>query len=173
MGLLDLPKHDILLARAQEAPGVDVSVIETLMTLQETVNHLNTSLEDFLAQFHLSQGRFTLLLLLSDESEGLPPSLLAERAGVRRPTVTGLLAGLERDGLISRRHDRSDKRKYTVRPTPAARELLDEVLHAYFRRVSNWMGAVSGGGRRTLVSVLTAIEDRLGDQPMGDSPPIL
>lgn len=68
-----------------------------------------------LGRYGLSEGKFVLLFLLRGEPQGLPPHVLAERAGVTRGTVTGLLDGLERDGFLTRHADQLDRRKLLVR----------------------------------------------------------
>ncbi len=65
-----------------------------------------------LAPYRLSEGKFVLLFLLRDLPEGLAPHELAERAGVTRATITGLLDGLERDGFLARHDDKEDRRSW-------------------------------------------------------------
>jgi DNA-binding MarR family transcriptional regulator len=78
----------------------------------------------------LSEGKFVLLALLRDVPDGLSPHALAERAGVTRGTITGLLDGLERDGFLARHADLFDRRKLLVRLSAkgeaAASTLVDE-----------------------------------------------
>ncbi|UQV48235.1 MarR family transcriptional regulator [Janthinobacterium lividum] len=71
-----------------------------------------------LGRHGLSEGKFVLLSLLRDVPEGLSPHALAERAGVTRGTITGLLDGLERDGFLARHADQFDRRKLLVRLSP-------------------------------------------------------
>ena len=49
---------------------------------------------------------------------------LAEVEGVRSPTMTQLVNGLEADGLVRRRAVREDGRRVVVEATPAGRRLL-------------------------------------------------
>ena len=83
-----------------------------------------------LGRHGLSEGKFVLLSLLRDVPEGLSPHALAERAGVTRGTITGLLDGLERDGFLARHADQFDRRKLLVRLSTkgnmAAATLVDE-----------------------------------------------
>ncbi|WP_215408539.1 MarR family transcriptional regulator [Janthinobacterium sp. JC611] len=83
-----------------------------------------------LGRHGLSEGKFVLLALLRDVPEGLSPHALAERAGVTRGTITGLLDGLERDGFLARHPDQVDRRKLLVRLSAkgdmAAATLVDE-----------------------------------------------
>lgn len=83
-----------------------------------------------LGRYGLSEGKFVLLSLLRDVPDGLSPHALAERAGVTRGTITGLLDGLERDGFLARHADQVDRRKLLVRLSAkgeaAATTLVDE-----------------------------------------------
>lgn len=83
-----------------------------------------------LGRHGLSEGKFVLLFLLRGEADGLSPHELAERAGVTRGTITGLLDGLERDGFLARHADQLDRRKLLVRLSAkgetAAATLVDE-----------------------------------------------
>src|SRR5688572_33468042 len=51
---------------------------------------------------------------------------LAAAEQVRPPTMTRLVAALQRDGLGTRQQDPSDRRQIILQATPAGRRLLDE-----------------------------------------------
>jgi DNA-binding MarR family transcriptional regulator len=51
---------------------------------------------------------------------------LARIEQVKRPTMTKLVAGLERDGLAKRRPDGTDARAYHVQATPRGTTLLHQ-----------------------------------------------
>jgi DNA-binding MarR family transcriptional regulator len=51
---------------------------------------------------------------------------LAAAEQVRPPTMTRLVAALERDGLVTREQDPNDRRQVLVQATPAGRRLLEE-----------------------------------------------
>jgi DNA-binding MarR family transcriptional regulator len=51
---------------------------------------------------------------------------LAAAEQVRPPTMTRLVAALERDGLVTREQDPNDRRQILLRATPAGRRLLEE-----------------------------------------------
>ena len=161
MEFLELQKTQELLDLARSRQGIDTSAVETLLTMQAALQEINRVLDNFFAAYGLTQGRFALLSLLMNQPDGLKPSHLADRAGVTRATVTGLLDGLERDGLVKRAAGSGDKRSRLVKMTPVAHGLMEGVLGEYFRRTSRWLGGVSGGGRRTLIGALSTILDRM------------
>src|ERR1044071_5373512 len=51
---------------------------------------------------------------------------LAAAEQVRPPTMTRLVAALERAGLVTRESDPTDRRQVLLRATPAGRRLLEE-----------------------------------------------
>ncbi len=156
--LRDLPSPQMLRLFARRYPQVDPSACEACLTLLRVASDTLTALEANLARYGMSQGRFTVLMLLNREPEkGLNPSDLAERAGVKRATITGLIDGLERDGLVMRETDRVDRRKTTVRLTGKGRQYLDARLPDYFRRVSSLMSDLTASERELLVAVLKKV----------------
>src|SRR3954467_1719350 len=57
----------------------------------------------------------------------LPPSELAARERIQRPTATRVLARLEEAGLVARTADPADRRSSLVTSTPVGHALLDAV----------------------------------------------
>ncbi len=69
----------------------------------------------------LSMAQFRALRTLLHEPE-LPAGRLAEAADVQPGSMTQMLDGLERDGMVVRERSEADRRVVTVRLTPAGRE---------------------------------------------------
>jgi DNA-binding MarR family transcriptional regulator len=101
------------------------------------------------------------MLLNRDPERGVNPSELASKAGVTRATMTGLLEGLEREKLISRVGDRSDKRRAVVRMTAAARALLDGMLPDYYTQIHDLMADLSEADKHHLTELLVKISSRI------------
>jgi DNA-binding MarR family transcriptional regulator len=120
-------------------------------------------LEAYLASKGMSQGKFTILMLLNrDPDAGASPSDLADRSGVTRATITGLLDGLSREKLVSREDDRGDRRKAVVRLTARGRKLLDTILPEYYRHVAELMGGLGDDEKVLLVDLLGRVNQRVG-----------
>ncbi len=103
-----------------------------------------TALETFLARYDMSQGRFTLLMVLNrDPHLGLCPSDLASKCGVTRATMTGLLDGLEREKFVTRVRHANDRRMATVMLTPEGIQFLDNLCPDYYRRIAGLMGKLT------------------------------
>ncbi len=169
MDLSRLPKDDALLAFAQRTKDADVGAVESLLVLQGAADSVNRALERFLARYGVSPARFFVLLLLLDAPEGRKPSELARGMGVRKATITGLLEGLEGDGLVRRVPDVQDRRAFRILLTQVARGLMEGVLKEYYRHVGTWFGGVSGGGRRTIEGVLASIVEKIPETPIDEA----
>jgi DNA-binding MarR family transcriptional regulator len=115
--------------------------------------------ETFFTEHGMTPGRFTVLMLLFDKIAGVSmprtPAELAEKAGVARATMTGLVDTAERDGLVTRKHDSSDRRMMLIHLTPKGQAILEEMLPGYFRQMALQMEALSESERATLVRILT------------------
>nr|WP_273038642.1 MarR family transcriptional regulator [Iningainema tapete] len=103
-------------------------------------------------------GKFTLLMqLLYADEQGLTPSECAERAGVTRATITGLLDGLERDGLVRRQPYPADRRMLCVHLTDKGRDLLCGMLPDHFCRTTNLMAHLTNTEKKTLIELLNKV----------------
>lgn len=96
------------------------------------------------------------LLDVIDREGPCTPGHLAERTGVRRATLTGMLARLEGDGWIRRERDASDGRSARLRSTPRFAE-----LRTLYREADAHVEAVVAGLdpelRRAIPEVLRAL----------------
>ena len=124
----------------------------------------------YLAKHDISQGRFMVLMLLNRCAEQpSTPAELADEAGVTRATMTGLVDTLEKDGLVTRKNDSTDRRTVLVQLTRSGRKLLDRMLPGYFASVTKMMQPLNNTERKQLVTLLQKIQRGLlaspADQP--------
>ena len=80
---------------------------------------------------------------------------LAEAERVRSPTMTGIVNGLERDGLVRREGDRNDGRRSRVVATAKGRRLLER---ARARRIAALAELFRGRSPGDLAVLLRAAE---------------
>lgn len=62
------------------------------------------------------------------DEDGLTQKQLSERTGVAENTTTATIAGMVKDGLVTRTRTQDDRRKWRIGLTPRARKLRDELL---------------------------------------------
>ena len=156
--LRDLPKYDAIRARAARYPEIDPAGIEAFLVLLRTGADVLAGLERFLSSHNLSQGSWTVLMVLNRYPDvPLMPSELADKCGVTRATMTGLLHGLERKRWARRQPDPADRRTVRVRLTPAGIHVLDGMTHDYYRRVALLMGNLDDADKRLLSDMLLRV----------------
>jgi DNA-binding MarR family transcriptional regulator len=168
--LKDLPRYDCLIQAAERFPTLQPSACAAFLNLLRTGDDVFAVVDHFLSGHDISQGRFTVLMLLGkkcDDQDDHPatpatPATLAEQAGVTRATMTGLIDTLEKDGLVAREPDANDRRTIHVRLTGEGQAVLDAMLPDYFQCVSDILRPLSEPERNKLVLLLQKIQAGLG-----------
>lgn len=178
--LKDLPRYECLLEASRKFPDLDPSAMEVYLQLLRTGDELYRLQNDYLSTHALSQGRFCVLMLLMEKGaecsqSGNPvgrqsPAELADQANVTRATMTGLIDTLEKDGLVKREPDPSDRRMMSVQLTPKAHAFMATMLPGFFRRIAGFMSGLSESERRTLVQLLGKIQEGLASSVPAAAP---
>ena len=157
--LRDLPSSDILEKFAKRYPQADVTAISSFLHMLRVATDLSAALDACLSRHQLLQGRWwVLILLMREDSLTSMPSVLAQKTGVSRATMTGLLDGLERDGLVERIYDAQDRRSVSIRLTALGQAKLDKVMPDYYRRLSDCMSGLDEQLREQLQAILHLID---------------
>ena len=156
--LKDLPSIETLRKFAERYPEADVSAISSFLSLLRVASDLSVALDACLTRHDLLQGRWwVLILLMREDSNTSTPSILAEKAGVSRPTMTGLLDGLEQSNLVERVLTKEDRRSIFIKLTEAGQAKLDIVMPDYYRRLRECMKALSEQDREKLQQILITV----------------
>lgn len=156
--LRDLPSRETLQKFAQRYPQADISAISAFLHLLRVATDLSIALDECLSRHGLLQGRWwVLILLMREENLTSTPSALADKAGVTRATMTGLIDGLARDGLVERLSDSQDRRSISIRLTSAGQMKLDQVMPDYYSRLRECMAALDESSREQLHGILRQI----------------
>jgi len=171
--LKDLPRYECLLEAAKEFPALDPSATEVFLHLLRAGDEAFRIVELHLAQHEITQGRFGVMMALwgncqradCDNEMPLTPAELADRTGVTRATITGLVDTLERAGLVTRTPHPEDRRMMSVGLTPRGNKLLADIMPEHFRRMAWLMDPLSESERKTFVRLLTKVLTRAAEEP--------
>ncbi|WP_313299829.1 MarR family transcriptional regulator [Stenotrophomonas sp.] len=134
-------KHSALLDEAQRRGHTGVAQLRLCFQLLSLSSAIDRDCATRLAPHGLSEGRFIVLFLLHGAGGTLPPHELAERAGVTRATISGLIDGLQREGLLQRRSDAEDGRRLQIVLTTQGKCLAETL----FNQHTEWIGSLFGG----------------------------
>jgi DNA-binding MarR family transcriptional regulator len=147
-------KYLALLGEAQRRQLQDLDGIALCFQTLSLASAIDRDCAALLAPHGLSEGRFVLLFLLDAAEDGLAAHALASRAGVTRATVTGLLDGLEREGLVERQADPDDRRALRVQLTRHGKALAGALFEAHGRWIAGLFSGLNARERSTLAGLL-------------------
>ena len=136
-----------------------VRLVEHMRLVSHSLYQLG---EQSLEAAGLSYARFRLLLslLMSEELDGrleLNPSEISDRQGISRNTVSTLIRDLEAEGLIERRLDPHDRRRFNIRLTDNGRNLVREHAASHLRMIASCFAALSMEDQQELSDLLTSV----------------
>jgi DNA-binding MarR family transcriptional regulator len=159
--LRDIPKYETIRAHASRYPEIDPMSTAACLVLMRVASDMLAALDDYLATHDISRGRWSVMMLLLRDrlpgAKGLNPCELADKAGVTRATMTGLLDGLERDGLVERETVAADRRMLEVQLTEKGRTYLEAVMPGYFLLIRKIMSGLGEGEKEQLIGLLTKL----------------
>lgn len=150
-------KYNALIQEAQRRQLPDVDGIRLCFQTLSLASAIDRDCAALLAPHGLSEGRFVLLFLLDAAGDGLAPNVLAEQSGVTRATVTGLLDGLEREALIERTADSTDRRALRIQLTRKGKQMAKKVVDQHGRWIAGLFGNLSATERRQLTTLLDKV----------------
>jgi len=150
-------KHLALLEEAERRAVADTDNMRACFEMLALAGTIDRDCATRLAPLRLSEGKFVLLFLLHDQPDGLSPHELAERAGVTRATITGLLDGLERDGFVMRRTGLDDRRKIAVVLTESGHKTARDLLDGHSAWIASLFAGFTANERQTFHALLRRI----------------
>ena len=169
--LKDVPRYECLLKAADRYPTLNPTASEAFLHLLRTGDVVFAAESEFFRKHNISQGRFTVLMLLNRcSAQPSSPAALADAAGVTRATMTGLLDTLEKDGVVTREADPHDRRTVLVSLTRAGQAALEKMLPDYFAFVAAIMEPLTASDRKLLVGLLQKIQRGLAPDSVAEQP---
>lgn len=104
--------------------------------------------------------QLAVLFMLRDGA--VSPASIAQRLGISRAVVTGLLDRLEERGLIRREPDPADRRRLRIVMTSAGLDASQRLGFAVVEDLATALGDTSPGERAALAAALRLLERKIG-----------
>ena len=141
---------------ADERPDLDCSPIAVLGRVARVARMLDAFYQQSFEPFGISPSEFWLLAELRrvGEPHQLTPTDLRHTLIRSSGGITKVLDRLERDGLVKRRPDASDRRGSLVQLTAKGRRLIDRALNAHMANEHELLGPMPPAERDALADLL-------------------
>ena len=136
--LKELPREEIIREMAKQFGDLNPSSLEAMIMLYKFLGDYDKAFEDHFKKFGLSDGRFHVLITIKKNNNAIKATDIANNLGVSRATMTGLMDGLIKDGLISKTDCSEDRRISFVHLTEKGQELLGKVVPCHFKKLDKF-----------------------------------
>lgn len=141
--------------------GVDRQVVEIEELLRTVGTILKKRGRDILSNFNITPPQLDALLVLNENGE-LTMGELCQRMFLACSTATDLIDRMERNQLIERMRDTSDRRVIRLRLLNKGRQIIGEVLEARRSYLSGILQEVDAGQKEQIIRSLKLLSDLMG-----------
>ena len=151
-----IPSFAELERHKEMVPEINPAAVIAMLSIKDASERIQESILDVLQQdYHLSEGKFcTLIVLHQHGAAGLQPSVLAEKVGVTRATISSSLQRMERDGLVTVKPAETDGRGKVVQLTKQGADFMAEILPPHYLRVTKLMKKLTEAEQKELIGLL-------------------
>ncbi len=132
----------------------DGAAVRSLLALRTTAQRVENAFGSWFLETGLTPQKFGVLIVLQAEGEPISLSDLRRYLGTTQANVTGLVAGLERDGFIDRKASTEDRRVSYISLSRAGKRVVSGVLPNYFAKNKAAMKSLTQAEKKTLVELL-------------------
>jgi MarR family 2-MHQ and catechol resistance regulon transcriptional repressor len=127
--------------------------LDAYIKLRRAANTLSALETAALREFGLTESRFGVLEALLHLGP-LRQKDLAEKLLCSAGNLTTVVDNLERDGLVERRRDGSDRRVVNIHLTSAGRTLIEKLFPRHAAAIVNWFAVLEPDEQRRLSDAL-------------------
>ena len=138
----------------------EMQVVETLFAFRATAQQVDNEINGWLADTVGSPARLQILTMLwAARGSGFPHKEIVAAMGVTRATVSGLMAALEREGLVKSAIDRDDRRNLLATLTARGKAVIEKAIAANTSRLSAAFASISPAELTTFKALLQRIRE--------------
>jgi DNA-binding MarR family transcriptional regulator len=139
--------------------------IDDASVIRRGVNRLDRRLRSEGPHDGLALGKLSILGHLSRAGGTMTPTELAAADRLQPQSVTRVLAELEGDGLVARRTDGTDGRRFRITITAAGRSALRRDMHQRDEWLARVMKQTLSTTEQGVLRLAGELMDRLADDP--------
>lgn len=152
------PPPPVLEALRKRLSGRDLEALGAMLALRTAAQQAENALTEWLAGSAGSPARLQILVLLwASGGGGVPHKTIVAALGVTRATVSGLMAALEREGLVKSAVDRNDRRNLIANLTRRGQAVAEKAVEANTFRLRAVFAPLSRAELTTVTVLLQRI----------------
>lgn len=156
----DRPDNQRLQLMKEVYSELNSDIVKLFIDFQWTYRNMQKLYDYVLDKNNLSESRFIILMFLYHApNQTLLPSVISEKLGATRATVSKLLKAMEMKGWILKSTSATDKRSLSVQLTETGNHILGKFLPENFSIVNNLLGNLSSEEIQQLSNLLKKIND--------------
>jgi DNA-binding MarR family transcriptional regulator len=152
------PPPLVLEALRKRLPSRDLDAFTATFTLRNTAQQVENVITEWLEGTAGSVARFQIMALLwASDDRGVPHKEIVAALAVTRATLSGLMAGLERDGLVVSTVAQNDRRNLLARLTEQGQAMIDGAVKPNSARMRAAFALLSKDELATLTELLRRV----------------
>jgi len=156
---LQPPRRRVEAGFESRYPGASALATECVINFFWLKDQMDAYSEAFTRRHGIpSPAAFNVLVILDGAGAALPPSVIAARMIVTRPTMTGILRSLVARRLVRVRPNARDGRSVLVELLPVGRARARKMRLALHRAEKRWLSCLATGQQRTLLRLVAALQ---------------
>lgn len=147
-------------------PQIDpqtIRLMDELGYVSRAIYHMGgQSVEE--AGLSYAQYRVLMHLFFAEqmgERTELNPSEISERQGVSRNTMSSFIRNLEDEGLVERRLDPNDRRRFNISLTAAGRDVVRQYTRQHLETIDLFFSALCSDEQLDLLNLLQKLETQV------------
>jgi DNA-binding MarR family transcriptional regulator len=145
-------------------PEQNPTALAAVLRLVNLGRSITGTITAHFGKIDLTEARFTLVMMIYRiewQFGFATPSQLAQHAGIGRAAMTQMLDGLAEAGWIDRNPHPDDRRKLSIRLTPASKRRLERFLPEHFERIGRLTSGLSAADLDSLNALMDKLEPGL------------
>jgi DNA-binding MarR family transcriptional regulator len=165
------PSPKVMKALRSRLSASELRAFTALFAVRVTGQHVANVVTEWMANTAGSPARFQILIRVwASEGEGLAHKDLVTDLGVTRATISGLMAGLERDGLVTSRPDADDRRSMLAFLTKNGNDVVERAIAENKVRMRSAFDALTATELATLISLLQRVKENFHSEIPPEAP---
>jgi DNA-binding MarR family transcriptional regulator len=149
------PPPTVMEALRKRVTGQAVPALDVVFALRMTAQQLDNAITEWMADTAGTPARFQIMVLLwASGGGGVPHKEIVKTLEVTRATVSGLMASLERDGMVKSAVARDDRRNLIATLTSRGRTIVEKAIDSNVTSLRAALAPLSAKEQATLTSLL-------------------